>query len=121
MNLRLRHPKPMPSRSFPDCRTCGACCGPQEDTETYVDLYEVDVRRLSPGFRRKNVIDVWHNGQLAIRTVRGASGVVCAALAGSVGHRVSCRIYPNRPTACREAAVAGSPTCLEVRRAVLEK
>lgn len=40
----------------------------------------------------------------------------CIALTGSVGVMTGCSIYEDRPAAC-QAFVAGSPLCLEARRA----
>lgn len=42
---------------------------------------------------------------------------VCRALEGRVGKRVECSIYESRPGLCREFE-AGSPECLQARRAV---
>ncbi len=99
----------------PDCRTCGACCGPELDEGTHVDLFDVDVQRLSHAFREKHVV-ARGDGESSLATKRTrSSGTVCVALLGSVGRRVSCSIYERRPSACRDY-VPGSPGCLESRR-----
>ena len=106
----------IPKVTNDDCRTCGACCGPTYDDETHVDLFDVDVARLSPAYRRTNVA---HSGTgLALRTKRTKqSGTVCVALRGTVGRRVSCGIYDRRPDACRCFSPGGA-ACLEARRAL---
>ena len=104
---------PLPA---PDCRSCGACCGPATDDATHVQLFDVDVKRLSPAFRRAHVVDGFADNH-GLRTKRGSSGTVCVALRGSVGARVSCAIYDRRPTLC-ELFKPGSKSCLESRRAI---
>lgn len=98
-----------------ECRRCGACCGPRYDEETHVDLDRADLRRLSPRFRRLHVLQPSCESAGSIRTKRNHNGVVCAALRGSVGSRVSCAIYDRRPKGCR-AYRPGSRDCLETRR-----
>lgn len=69
-------------------------------------------------WRRANVIEdvAWRTGA-SIRTVHNENGVVCAALRGNVGRRVSCSIYERRPEACR-GFLPGSRDCLDARRNV---
>ena len=102
---------------MPDCRSCGACCGPSTDDATHVQLFDVDVKRLSPAFRRSHVVEGFGEDSHQLRTKRGSSGTVCVALRGSVGHRVLCAIYERRPTLC-EQFKPGSKLCLESRRAI---
>jgi uncharacterized protein len=42
---------------------------------------------------------------------------VCAALTGKLGKRVACDVYAERPALCRQFE-AGSPECLQARRAL---
>jgi hypothetical protein len=130
----------------PDCRTCGVCCIGFGEQEFYCDVTETDLKRLSPRFIRKNVVDPCEQieffasvtiagvlqptesgiaGTPAIRTewkemktgpFAGSELNVCAALRGSVFSRVSCTIYPNRPKTCRKAVKPGDRTCRHARR-----
>lgn len=60
----------------------------------------------------KNLVFVRH-GALVRRSLPMVRGR-CFALE-THGVQVACRIYPDRPNACREL-IAGSPECLESRR-----
>lgn len=83
-----------------NCQSCGACCGPGADYETYVQLIDHDLVRLG---RSKHV----HHGRASIKTKRSANGCVCSALYGHVGEAVRCGIYSTRPTLCREFEPGG--------------
>ncbi len=131
----------MASVTAADCRSCGACCiAPGRQTE-FCDLSEFDVDRLPKRFVRLHVV----SDSPAARVIAAVSGHVlpyavieahfreqkagpyaggdvnvCAALRGSVGHRVSCRVYAKRPEACREAVKPGDWNCLMLRKALFE-
>lgn len=94
----------------PDCLGCGACCRGDEGWVP-VDGLDEDHVRASPELAQ-NVVFVRH-GALVRRSLRMVRGR-CFALE-TKGERVACRIYPDRPNACRELT-AGSPDCLEYRR-----
>ena len=97
-----------------DCKTCGACCAPVLSEPTYVDLVpDVDVRRLSPSFRRRHGLDE-STGSLPTKYTEDSS-TVCIALRGMIGRRVSCGIYERRPTLCVQFVV-GSSACTAARR-----
>lgn len=115
-----------------DCRTCGACCATPVDQDSWADLTKNDLKRLTLAFRKHAVIvprqvSQWahHGDYAALKTVwrkQSQRGVyprkkllVCVALRGSVGHRVSCSIYGRRPKVCIEFK-PGSRYCLELRR-----
>jgi Fe-S-cluster containining protein len=123
-----------------DCRTCGVCCVCPEDMGHYCDVTPEDIERLGRGFVEKNVAFVSPFDMMAmiidgrrimggaIRTTwrtmrqgpfRGYEMNACAALRGSVMHKVSCSIYKNRPNVCRIALKPGDKSCLEVRKAFL--
>lgn len=97
-----------------DCRACGVCCTIEEDVDYSVNVDEEDLDRLSPGFINRNVFRPNGFEGLYLRAVQRVqlkgplAGLVvtcCAALRGSVLHRVSCSIYEHRPKACRDFKV----------------
>jgi Fe-S-cluster containining protein len=93
----------------PDCLTCGACCA-------YFQEIPVAVTDATP---RELTWQVWESGDRAGPKTgwlrREPHRARCVALAGRVGARVSCAIYPLRPKSCREFE-AGSDRCHAVRR-----
>lgn len=100
-----------------DCVLCGACCVSPFEGEGYIHV-EADeaelLRRLS-----LPVIDIAsaEESLLLLGTRINRQGRrVCQALDGRVGRRVECAIYESRPRLCRQFE-AGSPECLEARRA----
>lgn len=94
-----------PPLSPADCLDCGACC------RHGFDLVQVGPRE--PLARARP--------DLLARTAAGLHlprpGGLCAALAREPGPPWRCTVYPDRPTACRDFAVAGD-ACLEARRRV---
>lgn len=97
-----------------DCRSCGACCGPEFDEPTYASVSRTDVERLPRHALRRLV--VLRKGDGAMRTKRvKRDGVVCAALEGRRGQQCSCSIYDARPDACREFE-RGGDACHHARR-----
>lgn len=120
------------------CRSCGACCVSHEDQETYCDVTAADEKRLGKRFVRLHVLRSGPFDMLAA-AVDGAEippGAIatewrrqkagphagyemnaCVALRGSVGSRVSCSVYANRPRACRVAVKPGDRVCREIRAA----
>ena len=93
-----------------DCRRCGACCAPELRLPFYVGLGPADLRRLTPRFRDRHVA----RGSILTRLDPGGS-CVCVALQGTLGRRVSCRIYARRPGPCRRLTL-GSRSCRKARR-----
>ena len=100
----------------PDCLTCGLCCSPHRDQETFCDLDEADLKRLDQKWVRRHVlgfsafdrvvaaVDGVNLPALVIKTqwkkaatgpLRGFEARVCVALKGTLMHRVSCSIYPS--------------------------
>ena len=97
----------MANASDSPCLSCGACCATFRVSfywgETASDSYAVPLdltEQLTP----------WH------ACMRGTNNRPprCVALGGIVGEQVSCAIYPNRPSPCREFE-AGEPRCNEAR------
>jgi len=99
-----------PALNAGDCRSCGACCGPPYVAPTYVDLTALDAARLSAAQRRAYVAP----GTTALKTAHTGDGIICVALRGRIGTRVSCAIYERRPDACRRFK-PGSRACRRLR------
>jgi Fe-S-cluster containining protein len=103
------------------CRSCGACCWSMVDQEYYADVTPEDVERLPKRFVKLHVVQSeeaiatkWQ--KQAAGPFKGVSACVCAALRGSLMHRVSCSVYENRPRSCRNALQPGDRSCRETRR-----
>jgi Fe-S-cluster containining protein len=96
-----------------DCLTCGACCREAFDA---VPVETGDrTAELHP-----ELVEVHDDGWRSLRRVPSPTGcgTRCAALTGDGGPTAfHCRIYADRPTACRELE-AGSDNCLLARRRV---
>jgi Fe-S-cluster containining protein len=95
-----------------DCQSCGACCVPTYDVESYVHLLQEDVDRLDAAGQLEDLA-VQTNRYGPIRyedphwalltktqTQPEAEYTVCKALSGPVGKDCSCSIYDSRPKAC---------------------
>ncbi|WP_291840092.1 YkgJ family cysteine cluster protein [Limimaricola sp.] len=90
--------------SQPDCITCGACCFGGHDR--YVRLFPEDhARPIPPAALTES------DGTRFMRMQDGH----CAQLCRGPGDTALCRIYEDRPTACR-AFRAGSFECNVTRR-----
>lgn len=97
--------------TVPDCLTCGACCAA---------LPCVGVR---PG-EQVSAEDYWdvttqgENGEVTVDRFlrRDSETFVCTALEGTLGEKVVCRIYEQRPQMCRDFE-AGSDKCRALCRA----
>ncbi|HSK70285.1 MAG TPA: YkgJ family cysteine cluster protein [Pyrinomonadaceae bacterium] len=93
---------------IPDCMTCGACCASSPCIG------------VSP-LEKVPMEDFWEitaeGGIVVDRFLKRSDETFsCAALDGTIGEQVSCRIYEQRPRACR-LFEAGSDKCHAVRRA----
>lgn len=90
-----------------DCQSCGACCAHYR-----VSFYwqEAEQRRLD--FSSLHQISPWRV------CFSGTESLPCrcAHLSGTVGQQVSCGIYAQRPSPCREVQ-AGDAKCLRARAA----
>ncbi len=100
-----------------DCQACGACCCNSQENidEGYVDY--VEITRRDRLFRRAEL-----RRRFAVKNERGAYHLRlvgdeqrCAALVGTLGRHVQCRIYALRPEPCRRVK-AGNGECLRARR-----
>ncbi len=96
---------------IPDCMTCGACCaamlcvGVRPDEKISAeDFWDI----TAEGAGGEILVDRYLR--------RNAETLACAALDGTIGERVSCRIYEQRPRICH-LFEAGSDKCHALRRA----
>jgi Fe-S-cluster containining protein len=102
-----------------DCQACGACCVSPYTGEAYVALSDDEATRLRRGQLR--VVLQRQGGEPPVFLPRlgaklNADGTkVCVALGGTVGAACFCRIYAERPSACRQFE-AGGRACREARR-----
>ena len=90
-----------------DCRDCGACCASFRVSFYWAEaeafgLPEALVEQLSP----------WY----ACMAGTNVASPRCQALQGKVGHRVSCAVYRQRPSPCREVQ-PGDAQCGKARLA----
>lgn len=92
-----------------DCQSCGECCR-GEDGWVPVDGTDEPHVENCPDLA-KNLVLLRH-GALVRRSLRMIEGRCFALSRSNTDGRVACRIYPDRPSACR-ALEAGSPACLE--------
>jgi Fe-S-cluster containining protein len=91
-----------------DCQACGACCGPARDGDK-LPLRAKDVGELSTHYQRLHVIYEVREGTKYFLNTKETehSGLLCVALRGQVGKRVSCSIYGRRPKQCRDFKPGG--------------
>ncbi|WDP90122.1 MAG: YkgJ family cysteine cluster protein [Desulfobacter sp.] len=82
------------------CLTCGACCA-----AFTVSFSETETDNC-PGGWVPHMMTMAGGG--SERAMKGTLGAYprCEALQGCVGVRVSCRIYENRPSICRNFAIS---------------
>jgi Fe-S-cluster containining protein len=99
----------------PDCGTCGACCREAFDSVP-VGPEDEATARAHPALVRVEADTGWRDLQ-RVPSPTGC-GTRCTALVGDGAvHPFRCRIYPHRPTACRELE-PGSPNCHLARQRV---
>src|SRR5262245_52117228 len=103
-----------------DCLTCGVCCAPESPSGGYVRLTDLDLVRLRSTDVPVLTLAVQDADPpevlFALGTKADPNGRrVCAALSGCAGGENACRIYEQRPTACRRFEVGGY-FCVEARR-----
>jgi Fe-S-cluster containining protein len=100
-----------------DCTRCGACCSnPLENRAEgfvgYVEVLARDPLLAKPELVRR-LVARGSDGSLHLRLDLDGR---CIALRGKIGRRVRCRIYRDRPAACRKVE-PGSARCWVERRA----
>ena len=101
--------------SIGNCTKCGACCA------TYPVIFAREELDSEPG----GCVPVALTETVYSRCVHMAGTVRnprrCVALRGTIGVEVSCAIYSQRPTPCRDFAPGadaghGDPRCGDARR-----
>lgn len=102
----------MPNSDKNPCLTCGACC-----SYFRISFYQGELVGGLGGFvPLENTTKL--NDHFAV--MKGSEcGGRCNALVGEIGKNISCSIYNNRPTPCREYPVlvdgAINPQCNKAR------
>lgn len=88
----------MPTNESNPCLNCGACCN-----YFRISFYHGECEGGFGGFVPQQLTNKL-NEQFAV--MKGSEcGGRCIALEGEVGKNISCSIYSNRPTPCREFPV----------------
>lgn len=97
------------------CQTCGACCAAYR-----VSFYCGETDEFPGGFVPSGLTEQVTSVMACMRGT-AAQPPRCIALRGDIGQSVSCLIYEQRPSACREFAPLaalgrGDDACNEARR-----
>lgn len=93
-----------------DCQRCGACCA-----YFRVSFYWAEADD-APGGTVPVSLTRQVNAQMRCMAGTERQPARCVALAGEVGHRVSCGIYAQRSSTCQELQ-PGDEKCLRARAA----
>lgn len=100
--------------SFNPCLDCGICC-----THFRISFYWGEADDAPGGFVPAAMTEKLNS---FMRCMKGSNDANrrCSALEGTLGQQVSCSIYENRPTPCREFPVyfddgTPNPKCDELR------
>jgi uncharacterized protein len=94
-----------------DCQSCGACCA-----HFRVSFYWQEAEQR--GIPEDLLVQMSPFRVCFLGTE--TQPVRCTNLKGQTGSCVSCRIYEQRPTPCREVE-PGDAKCLQARAAVLQR
>lgn len=78
------------------CLTCGACCAYYR-----ISFYSGECSEMPGGSVPVEFTEKVHEHMLCMKGTNDYPPR-CAALRGEVGKQVSCAIYQNRPSPCRE-------------------
>lgn len=95
------------------CISCGACCASYR-----VSFYWGELASAGGEVPDDLTAKAGHHRSCMLGTAQKQPR--CVALVGTVGEAVSCSIYPNRPTPCREfeannSAINFNPDCDKAR------
>ena len=96
------------------CLQCGACC-----EHFRISFYHGELDTHPMGFVPSHLTEKL-NDHLACMQGSWAQKPRCIAMTGTVGQRIGCSIYPQRPSPCREYAVwdeqgQPNPVCQQLR------
>lgn len=99
-----------------DCQQCGACCRNDAINRAQGVAYWVEIAPGDKILQRPDLVRklVTYDRQ-RVPHLKLAPDGTCAALRGTIGQRVSCSIYHQRPSPCRRVQ-PGDETCTRVRR-----
>lgn len=100
------------------CMTCGACCASYR-----VAFHWAETEAFLGGSTPAELTERIDLHRVAMRTIQSPGTPRCVALTGQIGQQVSCSIYGQRPSPCREldpvwlpSGVTPSDQCNRARR-----
>lgn len=108
----------MPDDDANVCKSCGACCN-----YFRISFYFGEIDTMKQGFVPDEKAEKLNSFFACMKgTNNKPTQNRCIALKGEIGKDVSCSIYHNRPSPCREFAVfddngAMNPRCIKARQA----
>ncbi|MDH5473799.1 MAG: YkgJ family cysteine cluster protein [Gammaproteobacteria bacterium] len=92
-----------------DCVICGACCA-----SFRVSFYWGETDLINPGGVPEALTEKLNHHRVVMRGTN-QKNPYCLALQGEINKQVSCTIYPQRPTPCRDF-LPGEAACHQARR-----
>jgi uncharacterized protein len=99
------------SDDIPDCETCGLCCSmfPSVQLTSKDDVLPANYWEIT--------VNTTDGDEIVVDKLLRRDGETgsCISLSGTVGENVGCKIYLDRPNACRKFE-AGSDRCHSLRR-----
>jgi Fe-S-cluster containining protein len=100
-----------------DCQACGACCHNLDSNLASGVRYWVEIAATDKILTRQDLMRklVTHDRNRVPHLRMNHDGT-CEALRGTIGKKVSCSIYHQRPSPCRRV-MPGDETCLLSRAA----
>lgn len=100
-----------------DCQACGACCRNLDTNRASGVRYWVEIAPGDKLLTRQDLLRklVTHDRH-RVPHLRMTHEGVCEALRGTIGQKVRCSIYHQRPSPCRRV-MPGDDTCLRARAA----
>jgi uncharacterized protein len=101
-----------------DCTTCGACCAIDSTIITWAHKPIENSDENLNFLKINNYIDSYIHGYFQMKTSKNCDR--CIALEGTLGEKVSCNVYENRPSVCKNFEI-GSKLCLDARSKFLEQ
>ncbi len=93
-----------------DCRGCGACCYGAEGVDVVTPVLLSEARVLVGLTVYRQDLNM-----LVLKQVPSGNGIKCKSLVGTPGLRVTCNVYKDRPSFCKEMT-PGDDACLAARK-----